>query len=104
MEFDCIVGHMQVDHGRVVHHMSIVIACEYVSSAPHVSCQLISLVEGPVQNTAPALFQPEISNHEIICSGRAKFRMFEVNAADPVSLPLEAGNKVTPNETTGSAN
>jgi len=98
---DSETGHIQVNHGRIVHHTCVVIPREEIPCSTHVRSQLISLLELDIEDFRPT-------------AGLRKSAMTKSSAAvelksgisnqlrGPSSLLLSAFNQVAANKSTGT--
>ena len=77
----CMLPLVQVDSCRIVHDSCVVDSRKDISGTAHVSSQLINLVEAPVHNRIDEPLIPEVPDHKIGCSGRAKSRKSQINSA-----------------------
>lgn len=98
------VQHVQVDGRRVVHDVGVVLAGEDVACAAHVGGQLVDFVEAAVDDRADDRLFAQVAHDEIVGLGFGMFIEFQVNAADPEPLALQALHKVAADESTGPAN
>ena len=68
------VEHVQIDRGRVVHDVGVVLAGEDVAGAAHVGGELIDLVEAPIDDGATERLVAQIADDEIIGLGFGSIR------------------------------
>jgi hypothetical protein len=87
-----------------MHDVSIVLACENVTGAAHVRCQLIYFVKSAIHNLSAKRLIPKIPDDEIVRLGLGKCRKLQVNPAYPEAFSLEPLYEMTPDKPSGTAN
>ena len=78
------------------------LAGEDIARATHIGCELINLVELPVEDIAKQLPIAKIAEDEVVRRGLREFGALEVDATDPEALRLQSSHEVASNEATGA--
>src|SRR5690606_34288333 len=103
-----LLDHVEVDRGRVVHDVGVVVAGEDVAGPAHVGGELVHLVDGgaagdAVEEGGTDAGVAEVAEDEVVGGVVAELVALEVDAADPVALGLEAVDEVAADEASGAA-
>src|ERR1035437_9788049 len=92
------IGHVEIDHRRIVHDGGIVLTTEHIAGAPHVRGELIDLIHALIENCFPALTKAKIGNYEIVRRRRTEFGSLQIRTANPVTFTAQTLNHVTANK------
>ncbi len=76
---------------------------EDIARTTHIRCELIDLVEGPVENASDRQGIPEISQHEMIGSIGGIVVVLEIHSAHPTAFCFQPMHEVAANEPPGPA-
>jgi hypothetical protein len=83
-----------------MHHGSVVLACEDITSAAHVGGQLIYLID-PFHNLLDDARIPKISHDEFVRGRRGVLVPFEIDGAHPVALVFQPPHQMTADKSPG---
>jgi hypothetical protein len=84
-----------------MHHGSVVLAREDITSAAHVGGQLIHLVDA-FHNMLDNAGIPEISHDEFVRGRRGVLVPFEIDGAHPIALAFQPPHKMTADKSPGA--
>ena len=77
-------------------------AGEDIARSTHIGCELINLVELPVEDIANQLPVTKVAEDKVVRRGLREFGALEIYAADPEALRLQPSHEVASNEATGA--
>lgn len=87
-----------------MHDVRVVLAGKNISGAPHVCCELVNLVEWPIEDLFYKIFIAQVADDKFIRRARREFWLFEIRPAHPISFGLEPLRHMGADEPSRAAN
>lgn len=78
-----------------MHNTGVVLACEYVTSATYICCQLVNFIKASINGLMAEVRITQVANHEIIGYSLREFIELKINASDPEVFILQTAHQVT---------
>ena len=110
---------VEVDSGRVVHDLRVILSTENISSTTHISSILIDLIKWFLERLGSLMVEVtllaretnhtfneflvgKVTNHELISSSFRILWSLDINTTHPISFLFQSADHVTADETTST--
>ena len=80
------------------------VAAKDIAGASHIGGKLVDFVERAIDRRPAEILLPQVADDEIVGFAVAELGKFQVDPADPESLPLQTADEMAADEPAGPAN